>query len=203
MENNIFRGEVEPVRDEILYDIANFENMNLTINVPNTWPNGTLVVNIQITEPKQTLLTFTGIFFSLLWVVDLWTGLRVLCQIQITFAIFNFRLNIDTLWSLHHTYTLSAEWIFWSSSKGRRLQAGISHWIYWLAFNLDSDALSDSSFENLQISIVLYWWSVAPPSSDAPPTTIPPTGATHPSIFYKFTQCWQPDGWSWIHSTPP
>ena len=66
MENNIFRGEAEPVRDEILYDIANFENMNLTINVPNTWPNGTLVVNIQITEPKQTLLTFTGIFFSLL-----------------------------------------------------------------------------------------------------------------------------------------
>ena len=63
MEINIFRGEVEPVRDEILYDIANFENMNLTINVPNTWPNGTLVVNIQITEPKQTLLTFTGIFF--------------------------------------------------------------------------------------------------------------------------------------------
>ena len=40
----MFRGEVEPIRDEILYDIANLEGMNLTINVPNTWPNGTLEV---------------------------------------------------------------------------------------------------------------------------------------------------------------
>jgi len=38
----VIRGEVEPIRDEILYDIANLEGMNLTINVPNTWPNGTL-----------------------------------------------------------------------------------------------------------------------------------------------------------------
>ena len=56
MENNIFRGEVEPVRDEILYDIANFENMNLTINVPNTWPNGTLVVNIQKPQSLSKLI---------------------------------------------------------------------------------------------------------------------------------------------------
>ena len=40
------RGEAEPIRDEILYDIANLEGMNLTINVPNTWPNGTLEVNV-------------------------------------------------------------------------------------------------------------------------------------------------------------
>ena len=41
---DVLRGEVEPIRDEILYDIANLEGMNLTINVPNTWPNGTLEV---------------------------------------------------------------------------------------------------------------------------------------------------------------
>lgn len=38
----VIRGEVEPLREEILYDIANFENRNLTINVPSTWPNSTL-----------------------------------------------------------------------------------------------------------------------------------------------------------------
>ena len=43
----MFRGEVEPIRDEILYDIANLEGMNLTINVPNTWPNGTLEVKCE------------------------------------------------------------------------------------------------------------------------------------------------------------
>ena len=59
MEINIFRGEVEPVRDEILYDIANFENMNLTINVPNTWPNGTLVVNIQTSQELRMLSSVT------------------------------------------------------------------------------------------------------------------------------------------------
>ena len=36
------------MREEILYDIANFENRNLTINVPSTWPNGTLEVNTRI-----------------------------------------------------------------------------------------------------------------------------------------------------------
>ena len=45
----MFRGEAEPIRDEILYDIANLEGMNLTINVPNTWPNGTLEVNVYCT----------------------------------------------------------------------------------------------------------------------------------------------------------
>merc|ERR1719323_2481859 len=38
----VIRGEVEPLREEIFYDIANFENRNLTINVPSTWPNSTL-----------------------------------------------------------------------------------------------------------------------------------------------------------------
>ena len=49
------------MREEILYDIANFENRNLTINVPSTWPNGTLEVITRIALKNILLLFFQNL----------------------------------------------------------------------------------------------------------------------------------------------